>query len=95
MLAPRLAKRFTIVLICVFLVLVVVYTTAKFPIWVFAISVPIAAGLTFLYGLSFQGTAICPTCNGTGKIEVRHGSEYEMDLCYSCDGAGRVPVSRR
>ncbi len=95
MLFPRLAKRFVFVLICAFLALVMVGTVAALPIWVYALSLPIAMLLTFLYWQSFAGTTICPTCNGTGKIQVRHGREVETDVCYSCDGEGRVPLIRR
>src|SRR5437588_577610 len=95
MLFPRLARRFVLVLILAILALVVVNTTIALPFWTFALSLPAAAALTFLYWQTFQGTAVCPTCNGTGKIEVRHGRDYETDVCYSCDGVGRVPVARR
>ncbi len=95
MLLPRLAKRFVLVTVCVFLALIMVGTLTALPIWVYALSLPVAVLLTFLYWRSFAGTAICPTCNGTGKIQVRHGSEVETDVCYSCDGEGRVPVIRR
>jgi hypothetical protein len=90
---PRLAKRFVLVTICVFLALVLVNTmTIAMPMWVYALSLPVAALLTLLYWRSFKGTMVCPTCNGTGKIQVQHGGEIETDLCYSCDGEGRVPM---
>jgi len=94
MLLPRLVKRFVIVLICVLLVLLLINATLAFPSWFYLISLPAAALLTFLYWQSFKGTTICPTCNGTGKIQVRYGREVETDLCYSCDGEGRVPARR-
>lgn len=93
MLFPRLAKRFVLVTICVFLALVMVSTSAALPIGVYALSLPIAALLTILYWRSFRGTTICPTCNGTGKIRVQRGREIETDVCYSCDGEGRVPTT--
>jgi membrane protein implicated in regulation of membrane protease activity len=95
MLFPRLAKRFVIILISIFLALVMINTAASIPLWIYLLSFPIAALLTFLYWQSFSGTTICPTCKGTGKIEVQHGREFEIDVCYSCDGEGRVPVTRR
>jgi hypothetical protein len=95
MLFPRLAKRFVLVIILVILALVVVNTAIALPYWVYALSLPVAGLLTFLYWQTFRGTEPCPTCNGTGKIQVQHGHEYETELCYSCDGAGRVPVVRR
>src|SRR5512136_1595749 len=94
MLLPHLAKRFVLVTLSTFLALVMVATVTALPIWVYALSLPIAALLTFLYWRSFAGTEICPTCNGTGKIQVQHGREIETDVCYSCDGEGRVPVIR-
>jgi uncharacterized protein (DUF58 family) len=95
MLAPRLVKRFVFSLILVFLALIMVHTVAALPLWVYLLSLPVAALFTFLYWRTFQGTTICPTCNGTGQVEVRHGREVEMDVCYSCDGEGRVPVGSR
>ncbi len=94
MLLPRLTKRFVFVTVCAFLALVMVGTVTALPIWVYALSLPIAALLTFVYWRSFKDTAICPTCHGTGKIQVQHGREIETDVCYSCDGEGRVPVTR-
>jgi hypothetical protein len=94
MLFPRLVKRFLVVLICVVLVLLLINATLAFPPWIYLLSLPAAGFLTFLYWQSFKGTTICPTCNGTGKIQVRHGREVETDLCYSCDGEGRVSVRR-
>ncbi len=95
MLLPRLAKRFALGTLSTFLALIIVGTVAALPIWVFALSVPVGALLTFLYWRSFAGTEICPTCNGTGRIYVQDGQEMETDVCYSCDGEGRVPVIRR
>jgi membrane protein implicated in regulation of membrane protease activity len=92
-LLPRLVKRFVLVTICVFLALVLVSTMIVLPVWVYALSLPTAALLTVLYWRSFRGTTICPTCHGTGKIQVQHGREIEVDLCYSCDGEGRVPTT--
>ena len=91
MLFPRLARRFVLVTVLAFLALVVVNTGVSFPVWLYVLSLPTAALLTFLYWQSFSGTAVCPTCNGTGKIQVQHGREVEADVCYSCDGDGRVP----
>jgi DnaJ-class molecular chaperone len=59
--------------------------------WIYLLSLPLAALLTFLYWQTFHGTQVCPTCKGTGKIEVQQGGEVETDVCYSCDGEGRVP----
>ncbi len=95
MLLPRLIKRYVFVMICTFLALIMVATVAPLPIWAYALCVPAAALLTFLYWRSFAGTEICPTCSGTGKILVQHGRDLETDVCYSCDGEGRVPVVRR
>ena len=94
MLFPRLAKRFVLATVLLVLAMLLVDTVVRFPPWIFLLALPVAAGLTFLYWQTFRGTAICPTCNGTGKIQVRHGREIETDLCYSCDGEGRVPVRR-
>jgi hypothetical protein len=95
MLFPRLAKRFVLVMILVILALIVVNTTIALPFWAYALSLPVAGLLTFLYWQTFRGTEVCPTCNGTGKIQVQHGRESETELCYSCDGEGRVLVTRR
>ncbi len=94
MLWPRLLKRFVFAAILVFLALVIANTSVRFPIAVYGLTLPVAALLTFVYWRSFRGTTVCPTCNGTGKIQVRHGREFETDLCYSCDGEGRVPITR-
>ncbi len=91
MLLPRLARRFALVAILAFLALVIVNTAVVFPVWIYLLSLPIAALLTFLHWQTFRGSEVCPTCQGTGKIEVQHGSEVETDVCYSCDGEGRVP----
>jgi hypothetical protein len=90
MLVSRLAKRFVLVTVLAFLALVIVNTATPLPIWIYALSLPIAALLTFMYWQTFRGTAVCPTCNGTGKIQVQHEHEVETDVCYSCDGSGRV-----
>jgi len=44
----------------------------------------------------FAGTVVCPTCNGSGKVQVHQGYGYEIedDYCPSCDGEGRVSASR-
>lgn len=94
MLFPRLAKRFVLATVLLVLAMLLIDAGIRFPPWLFLLALPVAAGLTFLYWQTFRGTAICPTCNGTGKIQVRHGREIETDLCYSCDGEGRVPVRR-
>lgn len=94
MLFPRLVKRFVLVTILAFLVVVTLNTVVQLPLWFYLLVLPTAALLTFLYWRTFSGTEICPTCNGTGEIEVRRGREFEMDVCYSCDGEGRVPRSR-
>ena len=90
MLFPRLAKRFVLVTILTFLALVMLNTAVPFPLWLYLLTLPVAALLTFLYWQTFKGTMVCPTCNGSGKIEVQHGREVETDVCYSCDGEGRV-----
>ena len=95
MLFPRLARRFVLAAVLVFLALVIVNTAVSFPVWVYLLTLPVAAGLTFLYWRTFQDTMLCPTCQGTGKIQVQHGREIETDVCYSCDGEGRVPAARR
>lgn len=92
MLFPRLAKRFVLVGVCAFLVLILVGTAITLPIWAYALALPAAALLTLLYWQSFNGTILCPTCHGTGKIQVQHGRTSETDVCYSCDGEGRVPA---
>lgn len=94
MLFARLAKRFVFVTILAFLVIVTLNTGLQLPLWVYVLALPAAALLTFLYWRTFRGTEICPTCNGTGEIEIRRGRAFEMDVCYSCDGEGRVPRAR-
>ena len=91
MLFPRLARRFVLVTVLAFLALVIVNTAITFPVWIYILTLPVAALLTFLYWRTFTGSVVCPTCNGTGKIQVRRGREIETDVCYSCDGEGRVP----
>jgi len=95
MLFPRLAKRFVLVVVLVFLAIVLVNATVAFPIWLYLLSIPVAAFLTFLYWQTFKGTMVCPTCNGTGKTKMQQGREIELEICYSCDGEGRVPVYLR
>ncbi len=95
MLLPRLVKRFILATVLVFLALIMVSVAVNFPLWVFLLSLPIAGFLTFLYWQTFSETMLCPTCNSTGKVTFQHGREIETDVCYSCDGAGRVAASRR
>jgi uncharacterized protein (DUF983 family) len=95
MLFSRLARRFVLVVVLTFLAIVLVNATVGFPIWVYLLSIPSAAFLTFLYWQTFKGTMVCPTCNGTGKTEMQHGRDIELEICYSCDGEGRVPTYHR
>jgi membrane protein implicated in regulation of membrane protease activity len=90
-LLPRLVKRFVLVSVLAFLVSVMLNTTVRLPLWFYVLVLPTAAILTFVYWRTFSRTETCPTCKGTGEIEVRRGREFEMDVCYSCDGEGRVP----
>src|SRR5471032_1504823 len=98
MLFPRLLKRFMIALVVSVLLMTFLAGLLNLPLWSWAVlPLAISAVLTFLYWQTFAGTIVCPTCNGTGKVQVHlgYGYETEDDYCPSCDGEGRVPAYRR
>src|SRR5260221_6020647 len=98
MLLTRLLKRFAISLVVCILLMTFLAGPLNLPLWSWVL-VPLAVAglLTFLYWRSFAGTVVCPTCDGSGKVQVHQGYGYEVedDYCPSCDGEGRVPAYRR